>query len=112
MTRNRRSRPRLKPPSIPAKSTAYIGLDQAARDSAAAWLPPGIAYADGVVDSDSADPELDRASHIDVHVNDGVIPRPAIAKDLPADRKAVRFLHAAPIVGRGRAPVIGARDGE
>ena len=29
----------------PAKSTACIGLDRAARDAAAAWLPPGIAYA-------------------------------------------------------------------
>ena len=29
----------------PQKSTACIGLDQAARDNAAAWLPPGMAYA-------------------------------------------------------------------
>ncbi len=28
----------------PAKSTACIGFGQAARDSAAAWLPPGMAY--------------------------------------------------------------------
>ena len=28
----------------PAKSTACIGLGQAARDNAAAWLPPGMAY--------------------------------------------------------------------
>ena len=28
----------------PAKSDACIGLDQAARDQAAAWLPPGMAY--------------------------------------------------------------------
>ena len=30
----------------PEKSSACIGLDQASRDSAAAWLPPGMAYAD------------------------------------------------------------------
>jgi ParB family chromosome partitioning protein len=42
----------------PAKSTACIGLDQAARDSAAAWLPPGMAYADG----DDASAELSRQS--------------------------------------------------
>ena len=29
-----------------SKSSACIGLDQAARDSAAAWLPPGMAYDD------------------------------------------------------------------
>jgi ParB family chromosome partitioning protein len=28
----------------PAKSTACIGLSQIARDTAAAWLPPGMAY--------------------------------------------------------------------
>jgi hypothetical protein len=28
-------------------SAACIGLDQATRDSAAAWLPPGIAYVAG-----------------------------------------------------------------
>ena len=32
----------------PAKSTICIGLDRAARDAAAAWLPPGMAYADAV----------------------------------------------------------------
>ena len=29
----------------PAKNVACIGLDRMARDSAAAWLPPGVAYA-------------------------------------------------------------------
>jgi hypothetical protein len=28
----------------PAANTNCIGLEQAARDSAAAWLPPGMAY--------------------------------------------------------------------
>jgi hypothetical protein len=45
----------------PAQNTACIGLDQAARDAAGAWLPPGIAYAanDGALATDTAD-------HIDV----------------------------------------------
>ncbi|HKM74423.1 MAG TPA: ParB N-terminal domain-containing protein [Stellaceae bacterium] len=50
----------------PAKSTACIGLDQAARETAAAWLAPGMAYADGAANADSAEPELDHAAHIDV----------------------------------------------
>jgi len=32
----------------PVTSAACIGLDQATRDSAAAWLPPGIAYVAGI----------------------------------------------------------------
>jgi ParB family chromosome partitioning protein len=35
------------------KSTACIALDQAARDTAAAWMPPGIAYGDRVLAEDS-----------------------------------------------------------
>ena len=41
----------------PAKSDACIGLDQAARDSAAAWLPPGMAYGE----RRPPDPETDAA---------------------------------------------------
>jgi hypothetical protein len=37
----------------PAKSNASIGLNQAARDAAAAWLPPGIAG--NTADRSSAD---------------------------------------------------------
>jgi ParB family chromosome partitioning protein len=40
------------------KSTACIGLNRAARDNAADWLPPGMAYA-GTVEGDSADPQCD-----------------------------------------------------
>jgi ParB family transcriptional regulator, chromosome partitioning protein len=42
----------------PAKSTACIGLGQAARDTAAAWLPPGMAYG-----GTSGNPEQDGAGH-------------------------------------------------
>ena len=42
----------------------------------------------------------------------GVVARPAIAEDLLADREAVRLLHAAPVIGGGRPPVIGERDGK
>jgi ParB family transcriptional regulator, chromosome partitioning protein len=45
-----------------AKNTACIGLDQVARDGAAAWLPPGMAYGDTAADGAEADPELDGAS--------------------------------------------------
>ena len=44
----------------PAKNTACIGLDRAARDNAAAWLPPGMAYAD----DNSLDTQSDDASYI------------------------------------------------
>ena len=46
----------------PAKNTACIGLDRAARDNAAAWLPPGMAYADD--DGATAIPQSDDASYI------------------------------------------------
>ena len=46
----------------PAKSAACIGLDRAARDAAACWLPPGMCYADTAVNNASADPECDEAA--------------------------------------------------
>jgi ParB family chromosome partitioning protein len=46
----------------PAASTNCIGLDQASRDRAAAWLPPGMAYADGNGNS----PDHEEDAHIDV----------------------------------------------
>ncbi|MFZ3237860.1 MAG: ParB N-terminal domain-containing protein [Stellaceae bacterium] len=46
----------------PAKSTACIGLDQAAREAAAAWLPPGMAYAGAAADNAAADPQCDEAA--------------------------------------------------
>jgi ParB family chromosome partitioning protein len=45
----------------PAKSTACIGLDRAARDNAADWLPSGMAYTD-IVEGDSVDPQCDEAA--------------------------------------------------
>jgi ParB family chromosome partitioning protein len=49
----------------PAKSIACIGLDRPARDSAAAWLPPGMGFADVAINADASDPELDGADHVD-----------------------------------------------
>jgi ParB family chromosome partitioning protein len=46
----------------PAKSTARIGLDRAPRDAAAAWLPPGMAYAAAAVNHAAADPLCDEAA--------------------------------------------------
>ena len=48
----------------PAKSTAYIGLDRAAREAAAVWLPPGIAYANATANNTSADPQCDEAASL------------------------------------------------
>jgi ParB family chromosome partitioning protein len=44
-----------------AKSTTCIGLDRAMREAAAAWLPPGMAYADAI-ESDSADSDVDETA--------------------------------------------------
>ena len=49
----------------PAKSIACIGLDQAARDSAAAWLPPGMAYGDTDPAYSSCRSEADPDSELD-----------------------------------------------
>jgi ParB family transcriptional regulator, chromosome partitioning protein len=48
----------------PAPNTASISLDRAARDGAAAWLPPGMGY-DGAADGNPVDAELDAAAHIE-----------------------------------------------
>ena len=73
----------------PAANTASIGLDQAARDGAAAWLPPGIAYAGDPADisrrSDAeADPELDGSSAIERDPSEAELDREAASSDLPA----------------------------
>jgi ParB family transcriptional regulator, chromosome partitioning protein len=69
----------------PAKSTACIGLEQAARDGAAAWLPPGMAYADGDADGNSEDPELNGIDHSDVDADHGEAGEiDAASTDLPA----------------------------
>jgi ParB family transcriptional regulator, chromosome partitioning protein len=61
----------------PAKSEASIALGQTARDQAAAWLPPGMAY-DHVLTSDGADgPDdaaLDRAESDDIEPVDAELP--------------------------------------
>lgn len=65
----------------PATSSNCIGLDQAARDSAAAWLPPGMAYAGG----DSADLEPEGAGRIGPDADDTEAGDNHIASsDLPA----------------------------
>ena len=49
----------------PAKSTACIGLDRAAGEVAATWLPPGMAYADAAVNNASVDPQCDEAAPLE-----------------------------------------------
>jgi ParB family chromosome partitioning protein len=64
----------------PAKSAACISLGQAARDKAATWLPPGMAYGDAAV---AEEPGRNGADHIDV--DDGEAGDGDIAStDLPA----------------------------
>ena len=55
----------------PAKSTACIGLDRAAREAAAAWLPPGMAYAGAAANNASADPQCDEAAPLAGDPDDG-----------------------------------------
>ncbi|HXC13962.1 MAG TPA: ABC transporter C-terminal domain-containing protein, partial [Stellaceae bacterium] len=64
----------------PAKSAACIRLDQAARDAAACWQPPGMAYA-GTVEGDSADPQCDGAAPLP---GDAVAEIDLQATELPA----------------------------
>jgi ParB family chromosome partitioning protein len=45
----------------PENSMACIALERAARDRAAAWLPPGMAYDEAALDGDAAQAELDHA---------------------------------------------------
>ena len=70
----------------PVKSTACIGLDQAARDSAAAWLPPGMDFVDPASDGAADYPELEGDTRIERDPEDegeaGEID--AASTDLPA----------------------------
>ena len=69
----------------PATNPACIGLDQAVRDSAAAWVPPGMAYVDGVTDGDDADADIDAVSQTDGKPRDDEpIDADVAASDLPA----------------------------
>jgi ParB family chromosome partitioning protein len=61
-------------------NSACIGLDQAPRESAAAWLPPGIAYGDAAM---SSDPVHDGASLIAVD-DDEAGESDSASSDLPA----------------------------
>jgi ParB family transcriptional regulator, chromosome partitioning protein len=64
----------------PANSAACIGLGQAARDTTAAWLPPGMAYA---VNDALADPQSDAGADIDGIDADAAAVDPEAA-ELPA----------------------------
>ena len=66
----------------PALSDSCIGLAQAVRDNAAAWLPPGMAYDEKATAGDSAeaDPELDETNLADGDDGDADV----ASADLPA----------------------------
>jgi hypothetical protein len=66
----------------PALSDSCIGLAQSARDSAAAWLPPGMAYDERATEPD---PGLDEANLADGDAEDGSADLPAfLIEDEPA----------------------------
>jgi ParB family chromosome partitioning protein len=67
----------------PAKNNACLGLDQAARESAAAWLPPGMAYADAI-ESNSADPQPDKAAPLAGDPDEAEPAEIDLAAELPA----------------------------
>jgi ParB family chromosome partitioning protein len=69
----------------PAKSEACIGLGQAARDAAAAWLPPGIAYAaaESSPPADLANPDAEAEAGDDIGLAADELP-PFLTGDEPA----------------------------
>ena len=68
----------------PAKNTACIGLDQAAREAAAAWLSPGMAHVDTAVNNTSADPDCDEAASLAGDPDDAAPAEIDFAAELPA----------------------------
>jgi hypothetical protein len=71
----------------PVLSDSCIGLAQSARDSAAAWLPPGMAYDEKATAGDSAEPDpgRDEANLADGDAEDGSADLPAfLTEDEPA----------------------------
>ena len=78
----------------PALSDSCIGLAQSARDSAAAWLPPGMAYDEKATASHSAeaDPGLDETNLADGDAEDRSADLPAF---LTEDEPAITALNGA-----------------
>ncbi len=66
------------------QSATCIGLDQAARDNAAAWVPPGMAFDHGNGGDGFVDPQLDGDGHTDVDVDDEAGDTGIASTDLPA----------------------------
>ena len=69
----------------PAKSEACIGLGQTARDQAAAWLPPGMAYAaaESSPPADLANPDAEAEAGDDIGLGADELP-PFLTGDEPA----------------------------
>jgi ParB family transcriptional regulator, chromosome partitioning protein len=69
----------------PAKSEACIGLGETARDQAAAWLPPGMAYAaaEGSPAADLANPDAQAEAGDDIGLAADELP-PFLTGDEPA----------------------------
>ena len=76
----------------PAANIACIGLDRAARDSAAAWLPPGFDYVEGIA-SGAQEPAAEEAAATE---DDQRIEEPIEDDDLPAFLTDDEPRHAVP----------------
>jgi ParB family chromosome partitioning protein len=76
----------------PAANIACIGLDRVARDSAAAWLPPGFDYVEGIA-SGAEEPAAEEAAETE---DDRRIEEPIEDDDLPAFLTEDEPHHAVP----------------
>ena len=85
---------KLAPQLLDAYRAGAIGLAQSARDSAAAWLPPGMAYDEKATAGDSAeaDPGLDETNLADGDAEGGSADLPAF---LTEDEPAITALNGA-----------------
>ena len=80
----------------PQKSNACIALDQAARDRAAVWLPPGMAYGDAAVTADHPTRDVaDRLADDDDETRHADIASPDLPAFLTEDEASGHALNGA-----------------
>jgi ParB family transcriptional regulator, chromosome partitioning protein len=72
----------------PQKSSACIALDQATRDTAAAWMPPGMVYQDAATSNNSPDSELHESGAADFDAADADTASAALPTFLTEDEPA------------------------
>ncbi|MGC2524290.1 MAG: hypothetical protein WA417_16910, partial [Stellaceae bacterium] len=79
----------------PQKNSACINLDQAARDTAAAWLPPGMAFGDAAASADPGHDGADRIAVDDEETGDADIASADLPAFLTEDEASGRALNGA-----------------